>query len=244
MVQGSSTMALGNQEKKKKRKKALVLLTALRSHLKATCGTYATANDWYTMIKEKVDPIFQHYSDVLPQGMQDRLRAATKLTDDSREGIGKSCQLLQSEVGKLIGTLSPGIGATALTGVFLAGIVAVGVAIIYLKQNAVSVIIKNQGCSPIQTVAWLPQVTLPGLELPTAPIPSGGQATAKLPPLSFTVDNTDQSEIILRALGMTLRFSLASEGINLVFDGSSLLNRLSTINLGEQKEHMLVVSCR
>lgn len=232
------------KEKKKKKKKALALLAALQKHLKKTCGHYGTANDWYAMIKGKVDPIFQHYSDVLPQEMQNRLRTATKLTDDSREGIGQSCQLLQGEVGKVIEVLSPGFGASAITAIFLAGVVAVGAAIIYLKSNAVAVTIKNQGCSPIQTVAWLPPVTLPGLQLPTGPIPSGGQATAKLPPLSFTVDNTDPNEIILRAFGMTLRFSLASAGITLVFDGSSLLNRLSTINLGEQKEHMLVVSCR
>lgn len=231
-------------EKKKKKKKALALLAALHKHLKKTCGHYGTANDWYAMIKGKVDPIFQHYSDVLPQDMQDRLRAATKLTDDSREGIGKSCQLLQGEVGKLIGTLSPGIGATALTGVFLVGIIAVGVAIIYLKQHAVSVIIKNQGCSPIQTVAWLPQVTLPGLELPTAPIPSGGQAIATLPPLSFAVNNTNPQKIVLTALGMTLNFQLESAGINLVFNGTSLLNRNTSINLGEKKEHVLVISCR
>lgn len=237
-------MKSDEKETKKKKKKALALLAALHKHLKKTCGHYSTANDWYAMVKEKVDPIFQHYSDVLPQEMQDKLRTATKLTDNSREGIGQSCQLLQSEVGKLIGTLSPGIGATALTGVFLAGIIAVGAAIIYLKQNAVSIIIKNQGCSPIQTVVWLPPVTLPGLQLPTQPIPSGGQAIATLPPLSFTVDNTNPKKITLTALGMTLNFQLESAGINLVFDGSSLLNRLSTINLGEQSEHTLIASCR
>lgn len=233
-----------NKEKKKKKKKALALLATLHKHLKKTCGHYSTANDWYAMIKDKVDPVFQHYSDVLPQEMQDKLRTATKLTDNSREGIGQSCQIFQSEVGKVIEFLSPGIGASAITAIFLAGVVAVGTAIIYLKSNAVSVVIKNLGCSPIQTVAWLPPVTLPGLQLPTQPIPSGGQSIATLPPLSFTVDNTNPQKIVLTALGMSLNFQLESGGINVVFNGTSLLNRSTTINLSEKKEHLLVISCR
>lgn len=237
-------MKSDEKEKKKKKKKALALFAALHKHLKKTCGHFSTANDWYAMIKDKVDPIFQHYSDVLPQEMQDKLRKATKLTDNTREGIGQSCQLLQSEVGKVIEVLSPGFGATAITGLFLAGVVAVGAGILYLTSTAVAVIIKNQGCSPIQTIAWLPPVTLPGLQLPTQPIPSGGQATATLPALSFAVDNTNPGEIVLTALGMKLRFQLESGGINLVFNGTSLLNRTTSINLGEKKEHTLVISCR
>lgn len=119
----------------------------------------------------------------------------------------------------------------------------IAVGIVALKMTEVSVIIKNTNCKPM-TPMTSAAVNIPGLKLPNETIPAGGQAVAKLPPFRAHVDGTAHSSIRLTVLGISYTFDLESSGIQLVFDGNTLNDTQTTINLGSSKEHTLTVVCR
>ncbi len=122
------------------------------------------------------------------------------------------------------------------------GAVAVGGVLAYLNSAAVTVVIKNNGCAPITPVINAP-VSIPGISLPSSTIGDGGQGEAKLPPLSVTVDGSQRNLITLSTLGLTMKFELGGEGIDLIFDGESLLGRQTRIDLGASKTHELIIHC-
>lgn len=119
-----------------------------------------------------------------------------------------------------------------------ATIIAAG--LIALKSVAVEVAIQNQGCDPINPQVSIP-ISLPGLSLPSQTIPSGGKASATLPPLKFTVDARGQS-VHLSAYSFNLNFAYSGR-VDILFNGSSLINKNTQINLGSQKHHSLILRC-
>lgn len=154
-------------------------------------------------------------------------------------------EIYQSDGTKLEKTARVAHGAKGpwglLTGLAV-GAAAVGGVSAYLNSAAVSVIIKNNGCAPITPVVNAP-VSIPGISLPSSTINDGGQAEAKLPPMTVAVDGSQRNLITLSTLGLTMNYELGEEGIDLIFDGESLVGRQTTINLGESKTHELVVRC-
>lgn len=154
-------------------------------------------------------------------------------------------EIYQSDGTKLEKTARVAHGAKGpwglLTGLAV-GAVAVGGVLAYLNSAAVSVIIKNNGCAPITPVINSP-VSIPGISLPTVTIDDGGQGEAKLPPLTVAVDGNRRDLITISTLGFSMNYELGGEGINLIFDGESLVGRQTTINLGESKTHELVIKC-
>lgn len=122
------------------------------------------------------------------------------------------------------------------------GAVAVGGILAYLNSAAVSVIIKNNGCAPITPVVNAP-VSIPGISLPSSTIGDGEAAEAKLPPLTVAVDGSRRDLITISTLGLTMNYELGGEGINLIFNGESLVGRQTTVNLGESKTHELIIRC-
>jgi hypothetical protein len=154
-------------------------------------------------------------------------------------------EIHQSDGTKLEKTSQVAHGARGPWGLLTAlavGVVAVGGVLAYLNSAAVSVMIENNGCAPITPVIDAP-VSIPGISLPSSTIDDGGQAEAKLPPLTVAVDGSRRNLITLSTLGLTMNYELGGEGINLVFDGESLLGKQTTINLGESKTHDLVIYC-
>lgn len=135
-------------------------------------------------------------------------------------------------VGRILGLAKGPLGLVTL--------VAAG--LVLLNATSVKIHITNDGCSPVTPVTSVP-IRIPGLSLPSETIADGGTATAVIPRLTVTVDGTDQSNIRLTGYGLNFQFNLSGEGIDLVFDGSSLLGRRTTINLGEQPEHQVIVLC-
>lgn len=136
-------------------------------------------------------------------------------------------------VGRVIGFAKGPLG--------LVTIVAAG--LVLLNATAVKIHIANDGCEPVTPVTSVP-IRIPGLSLPNETIPDGGTATAMVPRLTVTVDGSDPSIVRLTGYGLNFQFELGGEGIDLIFDGSSLLGRRTTINLGEQPEHQVTVRCR
>lgn len=122
-------------------------------------------------------------------------------------------------------------------------ITVVAAGLVFLNATSVKIHITNDGCSPVTPVTSVP-IRIPGLSLPNETIPDGGTATAVIPRLTVTVDGTDRSNVRLSGYGLNFRFELSGGGIDLLFDGTSLLGRRTTINLGEQPEHQLRVQCR
>jgi hypothetical protein len=119
-------------------------------------------------------------------------------------------------------------------------LVAVGIA--YLKFSEVEVVIKNRGCEPLQPIISMP-VRIPGLSLPANPIPDGGQDSAFLPPVTFSVDGTRGNVVRLHAFGLKLDYELGGRDIDVVLNGESLIGKQSTADFGSQKQHELLVTC-
>ncbi len=139
-------------------------------------------------------------------------------------------------IGKIVAKAKGPLGLVTVVAV---GIVAVAA---YLNSSAITIIIKNRGCSSLIPVVKLP-VSIPGVELPTSSIPDNGQAIAKLPPLIVTVDGTTTGLVKITAFKFTMEYYLPSKNTEFLFDSQKLVGKRTTINLGQQKEHELIVQC-
>jgi hypothetical protein len=137
--------------------------------------------------------------------------------------------------GRIVGLAKGPLGIiTGAAVIIAAGLVA-------LNSVAVTVVIRNQGCATVVPQTSV-RIALPGLSLPSEPIPAGGQSTATLPPLKFEVDGRGP---ILRliAYGMTIRFDYPAE-TQILFNGTNLIGQNTQIDLGTQKQHQLELRCK
>ncbi len=230
-----------DRNKKRQRKAKGVILVFLKK-LRATCGTFGKTEQWYGFIKKHLTPILEEYGDTLPAEILGRIKQAENVTAESREAIERSCRNLGREL-ETAAKMLPGGGSASTLAALIAAAIALGVAAAYLSQKAVTVVIRNSGCATINPVIYLP-ANIPGLSLPKDPIPSGGQGVAKLPPVSFTIDNSVANTVKLGALGINLTFKLESAGIDILFDGTSLLGRATKVSLAPNSKHTLTAHCR
>ena len=122
-------------------------------------------------------------------------------------------------------------------------VTVVAVAAVAVQMLSVTVTIKNEGCDPISPVSKFP-IILPGIRLPNEPIPSGGSATATLPPVSLTVDGTQRGTIVLSGLGQNYIFELSDPSMNFLYNGASLLGTQTEIKLSRSTPQEFVVRCR
>ena len=122
-------------------------------------------------------------------------------------------------------------------------ITLVAAGIVALKATEVSIVIKNAGCRPMTPVTSV-AVNIPGLLLPSETIPTGGEAVAKLPPLTVSVDATSPTQVLLTMYGIKYNFSLETSDIRLIFDGKILNGTKTSLNLSAQKQHTLVAECK
>lgn len=137
-----------------------------------------------------------------------------------------------SAMAKLMATAKGPLGVITL---IAAGIVT-------LKASEVSVRIRNINCQPITPTTKF-AVKLPGLSLPQEVIEPGGEATAKLAPVSISVDATNPDEVLLSLYGARYTFTLGSRDIRFIFDGETLNGRATTVDLRRQKLHTLELRC-
>jgi|SRR3989344_4855995 len=236
-------MSKENKEEKKKKRKARAVLLIFLKKLQGTCGTFAKAEEWDKFIKENLVPILQEFEDAIPADWKEKLQTASKLKDKTKEGVDFACRVLQKNVKGLIKYLPKGgIFGNPLFK-FLIGVAAGGtVAATILNTIAVSVVIKNQGCDTIYPSVYS-FVKIPGLSLPNNPIADGESGIANLPPIRFTVESSGNN-IKFSALGIKLNFQMESAGIDLIFNGNSLIGKRSDIFLKGRQEHEIVVVCQ
>lgn len=163
---------------------------------------------------------------------------------------------LRSEVNRLhremerseVGERSSKVSRMASMGRVLAfakgplGIVTIAaVLIVALKPASATITVKNQGCSPL--IAKGMPISIPGIQLPTEPILSGGEGTVKLPSIKYTIDNTVAGKINLKVLGLGFDFEKPGQITDLVYAQASLLGKKTIIALGSNISHELVVRC-
>lgn len=118
-------------------------------------------------------------------------------------------------------------------------ITVAAVAIVALQSLSVSVVVKNQGCRSLQLSSV--SIPLPGLRVPSEPILDGQSATVTLPPLPLTVDGTIAGTLRLSSIGFGRSFAMS--GADIFFDGESLGGRKTSLQLGNRREHELVIRC-
>jgi hypothetical protein len=169
-----------------------------------------------------------------------------QLTDTSRAGLKKACRILQSELREVIGILPAG---AALLPVLIGGLITVAVAVgalyAYVDYTAVEITIINNGCQPIAPVGRLPlPIDFPGLDLPETTIPAGGSGTARVPRLKVQADGTQSGTVSLTALGFTLPIGTGSQNPSITFDGVSISGRRVSLDLGERKQHEMILTCK
>jgi len=128
------------------------------------------------------------------------------------------------------------------------GLITIGAAgitagIIYLQNNAVEIIIKNQGCAIIEVEDVSLPIEIPGLEMPSDPIPDGGYSIAKVPSFKVSVQSTKDGVIKLTSLKFNINFTLDSNWADIYFNGTSLLGRNLVIDLSEKPTHELLIQC-
>ena len=168
------------------------------------------------------------------------LRSEVERVQSLYEKASSDGKISTSEHASVLGkTLALAKGPLGL--VTLAAVVIVGV-ITLLNTISVTIIIKNQGCDPIQPIVRLP-FPIPGIELPKETIPDGGQAIAKVPPLTVSVDGTQRSTISLRAFSFSMQYQLGSGATDVIFNGQTLLGKTISINLSEKKLHEAILEC-
>lgn len=121
-------------------------------------------------------------------------------------------------------------------------ITVVAVGIVMLKATEVSVIIKNINCDPIEPATKF-TLNLPGLSLPQVTIPAGGEAVAKIAPITMNVDATSGSAVHLSLYGVKQTIAMDSSDIRVTFDGQLLNGKVTTIELGKSKTHVAEIRC-
>lgn len=188
-----------------------------------------------------VELMLEHIPDVTPEDKKRKkaILLFIKFWNDLKGEVAR----VEKEVNQGRASHTSPVGKIAALAKGPLGVITlIAVAVVALKMTEVTVRIQNINCRPMTPVANF-SISIPGLKLPDQTIPPGGEGIAKLPPLTVNVDATDPHVVQLMMYGLTQTFALEDSSIRLVFDGN-VLNGVSTkINLGEAKEHTLVVQC-
>lgn len=153
---------------------------------------------------------------------------------NSDEGISSSEHA--SILGKAFGFAKGPLGFVTLAAIAIVGVISL------LNAISVTIIIRNQGCSPIQPIVRLP-FPIPGIELPKETIPDGGQGVAKVPPLTVNVDGTNRSSVVLSAFSFSMQYRLGTGATDVILNGTSLLGKQTIIKLSDSKQHEVVLVC-
>jgi len=141
-----------------------------------------------------------------------------------------------SILGKIFGFAKGPFGLVTIAAAIIAG------GLILLNSISVTIVIKNQGCNPIQPIVRLP-VPIPGIEVPKEAIDDGDQGTVRVPPLTVNVDGTQNNVVVLSAFSFSMQYQLGSGATDVIFNGQSLLGKVTSVKLSERKQHEAILVC-
>lgn len=170
------------------------------------------------------------------KSLKSEVKRVQKLVDEQIQS-GSANGASKSQLGAKIlrGTKGP-------FGLITAAAVVVAAGLGYLQTKSATVNITNQGCDSLVINQSLP-LSLPGLKIPQGEIPAGTTVQAVLPPLTVKVNSLPSGLVTLTAFNFKINFELEPQ-MALTFNGQSLLDQASTIKLGEQATHSLIIACR
>jgi hypothetical protein len=129
-------------------------------------------------------------------------------------------------------------------GVLSAAASAVIVVVVYLNVAGTDVVVLNSGASTIRVRGQLPAggetaLTAVGIKLPDELRP-GVPTVVRVPRLSGDVA-ASTSAITVSMLGQSMSFAAHCQSLDL--DGTSLLGRQTTFNIGARQRHDLRIAC-
>ncbi|MBI2617520.1 hypothetical protein HYW55_05265 [Candidatus Gottesmanbacteria bacterium] len=169
------------------------------------------------------------------------LRSEVKRVKElSQEGQTDGKATSQGQVmtlGKIFALAKGPLGVITISAVAIVGVIQI------LESSAVSIMIKNRGCTSLMPISEISLPPIPGIKLPNESIPDGGDAEAKIPPLEVTIDGTKRGFVKLSALGLSMDYNLPGTNVDFLFNKQSLIGKRTTISLSQSKEHELVVRC-
>lgn len=139
-------------------------------------------------------------------------------------------------VAKILSTMK---GPLGLVTVAAAGIVAVAGLI---NSKTVIVNVKNDGCQPIGPFTET-TINLPGLKLPNKAIIGGGQEAFVVPGINILVDVGQDKNISFSALSLSGDYRLPAGTKDILYDGQSLMGKVTKIKLSGAKLHNVIVKC-
>ena len=113
---------------------------------------------------------------------------------------------------------------------------------VLLEATSVEIAVKNNGCDTMYPTSYA-HIPLPGISLPKESISNGEAGMVRLPPLNLNVDGTTKGTITLSAFHFNYAFDVPSK-VTITFDGETLNKVKTSLHLGSQKHHDLIVSCR
>jgi hypothetical protein len=148
----------------------------------------------------------------------------------------KNFKTQTSSFAKITATAKGPLGLVTAAATLIAG------GWLYLEKQSAQVKIVNQGCDSIDPSAYS-QISLPGLKIPQQAIANGQTGQATLPPLKMTLDNSQAGLLKVKSLGINLSFNFDDAGVILLYDGQLLNGQVTTVELGEKKNHQLLVKC-
>lgn len=140
------------------------------------------------------------------------------------------------KTGKILATAK---GPLGLVTIAAAAVVAIGT---LLNNNSVNIKIVNSGCSPIKSVVGQ-KIDFPGLKLPGEDIVSGKEGVAVLPGINLSIDATSGRAVSVTAFDFSKKFNLPGEIKDVIFDGKSILGRITQLKLSDAKDHEIIIKC-
>jgi hypothetical protein len=223
---------LSATESKKRQRKARKELTDFYKGLKKVHETYEKIDD----IREKIDQlhkIVEKYNNDLPSNVRTILDKATQIPDPTSEGAKSALNLLNSSISQATAML-PGsaISTTAVIAIGIAMVVAIGGGTLY--YNMTDLQISNNGCPTISPTQGLFSISN---------INTDSSITVPLLQMQIYVD-ASSSNISFSAEGKSMQVQLPAGVKHITFDGQSILGKTNSIDLGSQRNHQLVISCK
>lgn len=227
---------------------------ALRKLLKGTHPSIDSAfsqvaREWDKIIRIEQGDVIELVAHELPDHTEEEKKRKKRLLlfISLWKDLQKEVVRVKSELEKSSGE-KPSQSKAQGWGNILAGakgplglVTAVAVGWVILETTAVDITVANHGCNTMYASSYS-NIPLPGISLPKDPIPDGGQAIVRLPPLSLRADGTSPGAIRLSAFNFNYTFDVPSD-VDILFNGELLNGTRSVLNLRQQKHHDLVVSC-
>lgn len=243
--------------RKEKQKKAKEEFAAFLKYLKKICATLHELDQWQKIISD-LKNLAQAHGEAFTgkrlekdwKKLQEFISTYENLTilDQAK----KACASMQ-DVLAMVKSHWPGHGIAYYIGSCAGGLIGVtaisviAVCATVTVNGTVPVIIRNNGCAPIppprSAVVQLLEF-LPGTNFPREEIPTGGESMARVPAFTVTIRASDRM-VAARALGVVpIEFALPEAIHDIEFNGVPLRPIDSTIDLGAQSSHELVIICR